>query len=292
VIKDTAAPTDYDAYFVQDYVNSSNQTVIEFVMTGAEIGTFLEYDISDGSASETDLNIEITDVVQTIGPIDLTALADGTLTLTVTLTDEAGNEGTPVVADNITKDIVAPGAFTVAFTAAKVSTTAAFQFTGADTDTGTTADYTIDDGADSVGDSDISITAADQTVANIDVSSLADGTIALNVSLFDAAGNETAAAEVTTEKDAAAPANVTGVSATAGDTQVTLAWTDPGDGDFDHVNITIAGNPTPVEVAAGVGTETITGLTNGTEYSFTITSVDDVGNESAGVTILSTPSAP
>jgi len=93
--------------------------------------------------------------------------------------------------------------------------------------------------------------------------------------------------------DTTPPAEVTGVSATVADGSVTLSWDDPADPDFDGVQIGWApGGATPVTVAAGVESYQATGLTNDNEHSFTITTIDESGNKSVGVTIAATPTAP
>jgi hypothetical protein len=88
--------------------------------------------------------------------------------------------------------------------------------------------------------------------------------------------------------DTTAPAKVTGLSGTAGNARVTLSWTDPTDGDLDHIEITFspvaAGVTQPISVLKGTGTGVITGLTNGTAYTFTVTAVDASGNKSGGET--------
>lgn len=91
--------------------------------------------------------------------------------------------------------------------------------------------------------------------------------------------------------DKTPPAEVTGLSGTAGNMQVILHWTDPTDTDFVKVNITYSpGSTTTIEIGKGAQTAVITGLTNDTEYSFTLKTVDASGNESTGV--ISEPFTP
>lgn len=91
--------------------------------------------------------------------------------------------------------------------------------------------------------------------------------------------------------DNTAPAEVTNLSATPGDGQIALTWTDPTDNDFTKVLITYTpGGNTAIEIGKGTQTATITNLTNGTEYRFTLKTVDASGNESAG--IVSEPYTP
>jgi formylglycine-generating enzyme required for sulfatase activity len=93
------------------------------------------------------------------------------------------------------------------------------------------------------------------------------------------------------------------LSASAGDRSVTLSWTDPSDSDFAEVRTTDFaevritwtpedGGSQPVTVQPGTESATITGLTNGTEYTFTLKTVDTAGNASSGVTTVATPAAP
>ena len=82
--------------------------------------------------------------------------------------------------------------------------------------------------------------------------------------------------------DTTPPAEVTGLTATAGNAQVTLSWTDPTDVDFDHVEITLSPATSTYTVSAGTETKTITGLTNGTSTSVTFT-IRNIGTSSLTV---------
>jgi hypothetical protein len=129
-----------------------------------------------------------------------------------------------------------------------------------------------------------------------EVTSLANGTpYTFTVKTVDTTGNESdgVTTTATPEADETAPAEVTDLAATNGDRESVLAWTDPTDADFDHVVITWDnGGTDPVSVAKGVQTYTATGLTNGTEYTFTVKTADTTGNVSVtGVTTTATPAA-
>jgi len=72
--------------------------------------------------------------------------------------------------------------------------------------------------------------------------------------------------------------------ATAKTTSVDIAWTNPSDPDFDHVEISWSLNGVPmnmVRVGKGIMTYSITGLVASTEYSITLVTVDTDGNRSA-----------
>jgi hypothetical protein len=100
-----------------------------------------------------------------------------------------------------------------------------------------------------------------------------------------------------TVNDNTPPINVSGLSGSSGDGEVTLTWTDPEDADLDNIEISftpaVGGITQPISVAKGTQTKTITGLTNGTTYTFTVKAVDAAGNKSGGVASASlTPLAP
>jgi hypothetical protein len=75
-----------------------------------------------------------------------------------------------------------------------------------------------------------------------------------------------------------------------------LSWIDPADSDYAKVQITFsptAGSVTqPIEVAKGICSCVVPGLTNNTEYTFTVRSIDTSGNASNGVSVSCTPVIP
>ena len=112
----------------------------------------------------------------------------------------------------------------------------------------------------------------------------------------DVATNNTVASEDELEiatADTTPPDEVDNLDAASGDTYIILSWTDPSDGDLNHLEITHdgEGGSTAVEVDPGDETETIDGLTNGTQYTFTVKTVDDSENVSNGEQISATPAA-
>ncbi|HHV98648.1 MAG TPA: DUF4959 domain-containing protein, partial [Clostridiaceae bacterium] len=122
---------------------------------------------------------------------------------------------------------------------------------------------------------------------------LAAGTTTITV-VMDINGFEYTCSQelVVTEKDKIPPADVTNVAVVAENGQVTITWTDPEDSDLDKIKIADvdeASSVQPVYVEPGVETVTITGLTNGKNYTFRITATDKAGNESAGVLVNATP---
>ena len=113
------------------------------------------------------------------------------------------------------------------------------------------------------------------------------------VAAKDEAGREETAQITIDQFDFTSPANVTNLAAFYNSTveKITLTWTDPAASDFDHVTMsyTVDGGSTVTQVgnvAKGAQTADITvGSTNATYYTFTVKSVDALGNTSSGVII-------
>ncbi len=94
--------------------------------------------------------------------------------------------------------------------------------------------------------------------------------------------------------DVVPPAPVQDLTGTAGNEMVNLEWFDPSDTDLSHIHVywTPGNEETPYQVAAGLEEVTLNGLSNDTEYTFTVKAVDTSFNESSGETISLTPSLP
>jgi len=86
------------------------------------------------------------------------------------------------------------------------------------------------------------------------------------------------------------PHEVENLSASAGNQEITLSWSDPQVSDFDRAEVTwTPGGTEPGEVDEGSGGYVATGLTNGTDYNFTVRAVATDGTTSQGVTVSETP---
>ena len=109
MLYDVMAPDKYSVAFGVQKVDVSNQTSVSLQVTGAEVGATYFYTIASNNGTE---QVSGTAVVATSGftivGIDLSDLADGTLTVSLYLVDEAGNKGTVVTAqaEKLTKNIV------------------------------------------------------------------------------------------------------------------------------------------------------------------------------------------
>jgi hypothetical protein len=86
------------------------------------------------------------------------------------------------------------------------------------------------------------------------------------------------------------PTNIIGTPAS---TQVTLSWSAPAfAGTTPIISYTITSNPPSSMVITASTTATITGLTNGTPYIFSVVATNSVGNSTAGVSSSVIPAAP
>lgn len=101
--------------------------------------------------------------------------------------------------------------------------------------------------------------------------------------------------------DTTAPADVTELAAAAKDSSVVLTWKDVTDEDiFGYLvswkaestgRLLLALEKDSLIAAKGQQGCVVTGLTNGTKYTFTVKTMDTSGNKSAGVTVKATPVA-
>jgi N-acetylmuramoyl-L-alanine amidase len=98
---------------------------------------------------------------------------------------------------------------------------------------------------------------------------------------------------------AAPPTPVTGLAPAPASGQVTLTWTNPADADFGGVLVRWAPDAAPATTAegteayAGTGTTvTVTGLTNGTTYGFSVFTRNTADEFSAPVSVTAVPVPP
>lgn len=104
---DRLPPAGYSVSLLTNPVNDANKGAASIQISGGESNSRYRYTISSSNGGAIGGNGNITADPQVIDSIDLSSLADGPLTVSVTLTDSAGNEGSAVTASG-TKDTVAP----------------------------------------------------------------------------------------------------------------------------------------------------------------------------------------
>lgn len=218
---DTTAPAGYSAAVDQAGINAANQDAVSITISDGETGTLYSYSLNDTcgtTAAVADIGT-IGAAVQQITGIDLSGLDDDMLTLTVTLTDVAGNAGTAAL-DTVLKDTGAPGAPTGLDLAAADDS----GFLNNDNITRQTTQLTIS----GIAEANASVTlyqgAVSKGTATADASgnwsmdiNLEDGdnTCSLTATAADAVGNVSASsAALDIQIDTAAPADPVSITVT------------------------------------------------------------------------------
>jgi hypothetical protein len=182
------------------WVNIANQLTYNVTVTG-QVGSIATVVITDGGLPLPNVANGM-DMLDSTGsvviPVDASNLADGPLTMSVTLTNGAGVSF--ATTKTLSKDTVAP-ALTV--NAPAYTNTGGFQpvFTG---ENGATVSYSISDGTTTVTGSKF-FNGSSKWQPGISVASLKDGALQLTVTETDPAGNPTTVV-TTVIKDTVAPA--------------------------------------------------------------------------------------
>ena len=164
-----------------------------FTFSGAKVGDQIGYTVtSDGTPTSSQQSSitgnagTVSEAGQTVN-LDLSKLAPGNLTYTVTLTNPDGNStsatatGTLASTFTVTPDTVVsgqPGEFK-----------SAGGFTLGDAEVGATYNYTFTDSNQKTVTGSDKVTSPDEDITPIDLSSLADGPVTLSVTLTDPPGN-------------------------------------------------------------------------------------------------------
>ena len=201
-------PSGYSVGINQDPINVSNENAVSFAFVGAELFATYNYSFtSSGGGVPVTGTGTIISTVQIIPGINLSTLPDGVITLTASLSNLSG-PGVDVT-DNATKDTVVPAGYSVTIDQDPINSgnenSVSFIFAGAEVGANYNYTFTTSGGGGSVTGSG-TVGGAGQTISGINLSTLADGTITLSVTLTDINGNQGIPATDTSTKDATAPA--------------------------------------------------------------------------------------
>ena len=216
-------------------INNAEKTAVAYTVTGLDTDATVTVSFSDGNTTVSGAN----------GTADLSTLADGTITVTVSATDTAGNSangsGTTAVLDT-SADKGTPLSVTLSDTLINNAEKASVAYTVTGLDTDATATVSFSDGTHTV-------TGASGTA---DLSTLADGTITVTVSATDAAGNSASGTGTSIMLDATVP--------TAGTLSLS-DLTDTGSSSSDGItsdksfDLTLSGNEVGSTVVYQVSTD-------------------------------------
>ena len=230
-------------------------------------------------------------VKSTKSPITVTKLTNGTTyTFTVAATNKTGT-GAPSVPSNPVTPGKKPGKPTgVAATAGNGEVTVSFTAPASDGGSPITSYKVIS----SPGNRTATGSSSPITVPN-----LTNGTTyTFTVRAINAIGTGPESAKSNPVTPAAVPGQPTGVKATAGNAQAKVSFTAPAsNGGSAITSYTVTASPENITKDGKASPITITGLTNGTAYTFTVTATNKIGtglpsDPSAPVKPVTVPDAP
>ncbi len=262
---------------------------------------------SDGGAAITDYKVEyqpsggswatFADGTSTSTSATVTGLTNGTsYNFRVSATNSTGTSATSTTA-NATPIATVPGAPT-SVTGTAGNALVALRWTAPASDGGAAiTDYKIE--YQPSGGSWATFADGTSTTASTTVTGLTNGTsYNLRVSATNSAGTS-AASTTTSVTPVTTPGTPTGLAGSSGDAQVALSWTaPPSDGGAAITDYKVEYQPSGgswTTFADGTTTSasaTVTGLTNGTVYTFRVSATNSVGTSTASTTAAVTPEAP
>jgi len=217
----------------------------------------------------------------------VTGLTNGVAyVFTVTASNVLGTSSSSSPTSPVTPALI-PGAPTIVSVVASDRSVVVTWSAPASNGGATITSYTVTDPA---GDS---CTGTDPT-DSCTVRSLTNGTpYTFTVTATNSTGTGPASFASPSVTPAVLPGAPSAVTATQGNASVSLSWTAPSNGGSLITSYTVTSSSgLTYTVSGGATTLSITGLTNGTSYSFTITATNAIGTGTASTSVSVTPAAP
>lgn len=208
--KDTTAPTLSPTITVTPSAVTKASTAVTVSGSAGtpgatDAGDGIAVTIANGGSSLSGSGVGAADHSYAVGPIDTASLPDGTLTVTVTATDPAGN--TTTHSTTVTKDTVPPSVLTLSMTSPVNAANQASRTVSGTADP-TAVKVTLwvtDGGAGSTAHVDVVPDAGHAFSHAFDLTSLADGPLTVHAIAYDAAGNPSTEVTAAGVKDTVAP---------------------------------------------------------------------------------------
>ena len=277
LLPQTVAPTAPDAPVDVSAITGSAQANVSWTAPASSSSTYL-YTVTSSPGNK---------VCQSSGPTTCTVmgLTNGTTyTFTVTATSRAGTSpgGT---SDPVTLPAVPYPPFIGSVVPGNGQVTLTWMSTGnipSTTDTVTALP----------GGQSCSVTGTDiSAYTTCTVTGLTNGTsYSFSVTSANDLGSSVSSNSVTATPTDGRPGAPTGLTASAGDRQVTLNWAPTSSGSTLITSYTVTTAPGGQTCTTmGELTCTVSGLTNGTSYSFTVSATNSVGTGSASAPVSATP---
>ena len=189
-VKGTAVPAGYAAAWSLPLIDAVSAASAAFEISAGEPGAAFAYTVtSSGGPGSVTGSGTLASPAALVSGIDVSALADGTLTVSVVLSN-ANGAGTPASSDTV-KAAAVPAGYAAAWTSNPVNAgnqaSAAFQITSGEPGAAFAYTVTSSGGPGSVTGSG-TLSAATLPVTGVDVSGLADGILTVSLVLSNAAG--------------------------------------------------------------------------------------------------------